>query len=254
MAAGRPNPRPTAAPLLLQLLLAATGLPPGLACDRDRPAPATRPAAAAGAGVIAGAVTFDGTPPTPASLGEQACCDTKTTVIDESLVVDPAGGVRNVVVYLEDGPNVPTTPPPAQLDQQGCRYVPHVLAVRTGQAMTVRSSDPTLHNAHSGKGTNKSFNLAFGDIGQARDVTFAAPEVAVRVRCDVHQWMTAYVAVFDHPFFAVTAAGGAFELKGVPPGTYTLVAWHERYGRKTQRVTVAGGTPGPTTAGFRFGK
>jgi hypothetical protein len=217
--------------------------------------PASRPAVAAGMVVVTGTVKFDGPPPPTATLGEQTCCDKRTPIVDESLVVDPAGGVRNVVVYLEDGPNVPTAPPPALLDQQGCRYVPHVLAVRAGQTVQVRSSDPTLHNAHADRGANKPFNLGFTDAGQVKETAFAKPEVAVRVRCDVHQWMSAYVAVFDHPFFAVTGAGGTFEIAGVPPGTYTLVAWHERYGKKTQQVVVAdGGSPTPVVAGFWFGK
>ena len=241
---------------MLLLLAGAPVLAPiAGSCNRESTslAPATKPAAAAGAGVIAGAVKFDGTPPPPGTLGEQVCCDKKTPIVDESLVVDSAGGVRNVVVYLEDGPNVPTTPAPALLDQQGCRYVPHVVAVRTGQPLQVRSSDPTLHNAHAAAGENKPFNLGFTDAGQTKQATFAKPEVAVRVRCDVHQWMSAYVTVFDHPFFAVTGDGGAFELTGVPPGTYTLVAWHERYGKKTRTVTVAGAGPG-APADFRFGK
>lgn len=160
--------------------------------------------------------------------------------------------MSNVVVYLEDGPNVASKMEPVLLDQQYCRYTPHVVAVRTGQTLKVKSSDPTLHNAHSDKGTNKPFNLSFADAGQTKELSFTQPEVAIRVRCDVHQWMSAYVAVFDHPFFAVTGEDGAFELKGVPAGTYTLVAWHERYGQKKQPVTV--GADGTVTATFVFGK
>ena len=241
--------------LLTVLIIGASLL--ASSCNRgDEPAaPASKPAAAGGTGVVSGVVKFDGTPPPPAPLGDKECCGKPTPVTDESLVVDAAGGVRNVVVYLEDGPNVPTSPAQAVLDQQGCRYVPHVVAVRTGQALQVRSSDPTVHNAHADKGANRPFNFAFTDAGQTKEVTFAKPDVAFRVRCDVHQWMSAFVAVFDHPFFAVTGDGGAFELTGVPPGTYTLVAWHERYGKKSQQVTVGEGTQAAAApAEFRFGK
>ena len=214
--------------------------------------PASKPLVAAGAATVSGKVTFEGTPPPPAVLGDQVCGVSKLPIVDESVLVAASGAMENVVVYLEDGPNVESKKEPVLLDQHHCRYVPHVLAVRTGQTVRVKSSDPTLHNAHSDKGTNKPFNLSFADAGQTRDVTFAVPEVAVRVRCDVHQWMSAYVAVFDHPFFAVTGDDGLYELKGVPAGSYTLVAWHERYGQKKQTVTV--GADGTVTAGFVFGK
>ncbi|MDB5296549.1 MAG: hypothetical protein JWO31_2532, partial [Phycisphaerales bacterium] len=202
-----------------------------IGCNREggsSQGPVSRPVVTAGTVAVSGKVTFDGPPPPPGTLGEQLCCDKKVAIPDESLVVEAGGGVRNVVVYLKDGPNVASPPPPAVLDQAGCRYVPHVLAVRAGQPVTVKSSDPTLHNAHADKGTNKPFNLPFADAGDAKTVTFPSPEVAVRVRCDVHQWMGAYVAVFDHPYYAVTGEGGRFELPNVPAGTYTLVAWHER--------------------------
>ncbi|QOV91317.1 carboxypeptidase regulatory-like domain-containing protein [Humisphaera borealis] len=234
-------------PALLALVLAFSGC-------KSEPAkvPASKPVVAAGMAIVRGKVTFEGTPPARATLGDQICGVTKQPIKDESVLVSATGAMENVVVYLEDGPNVESKTEPALLDQQYCRYVPHVVAVRTGHTLKVKSSDPTLHNAHSDKGTNKPFNLSFADAGQTRDVTFAVPEVAIRVRCDVHQWMNAYVAVFDHPFFAVTGEDGQFELKGVPAGTYTLVAWHERYGQKKTPVTV--GTDGTATAGFVFGK
>ncbi len=225
--------------------------------SEDASPPASKPVVAAGNAVVAGKVTFDGTPPAPASLGEQLCGVTKKPIADESLVVGNGGAMKNVIVYLDDGPNVASKDVNGKtetvvLDQKECRYVPHVVAVRTGQTLQVNSSDPTLHNAHSDKGKNKPFNLSFASAGQSRLVTFTQPEVAIRVRCDVHQWMSAYVAVFDHPFFAVTGDDGAFELKSVPAGSYTLVAWHERYPPKTQPVTV--GADGIVKADFAFGK
>lgn len=231
----------------LALLLIAIG------CKNEPKVPAaSKPVVAAGTASISGTVTFDGVPPPPRTLGDQICGVTKLPILDESLIVSDGGAMKNVVVYLEDGPNVASKTEPALLDQHQCRYVPHVLAVRTGQTLQVRSSDPTLHNTHGDKGSNKPFNLSFVNAGQTREVTFAEPEVAIRVRCDVHQWMNAYVAVFDHPFFAVTGDGGIFTLKDVPTGTYTLVAWHERYGKKSQPVTV--GNDGQVVADFAFGK
>jgi len=220
--------------------------------DDPQQAPASKPVVAAGQAKIEGAVRFDGTPPAPRPLGDQICGATKLPIMDESLVVGSEGGIGNVVVYLENGPNVERKTEPAVLDQKECRYVPHVLAVRTGQTVRVTSSDATLHNAHADKGKNPPFNLSFAAAGQAREVTFAQTEVAVRVRCDVHQWMSAYIAAFDHPFFAVTGEDGRFELTEVPPGSYTLTAWHERYGSRSQPVTV--GDDGVVKAEFAFGK
>lgn len=223
----------------------------GCKSETDAP-PASKPVVAAGAATVSGRVTFEGTPPPVATLGDQICGTTKKPIVDESLVVSGEGAIKNVVVFLEDGPNVERKTEAVSLDQNGCRYVPHVLAVRTGQPVQVKSSDDTLHNAHSDKGRNKPFNLSFSNAGLTREVTFTQPEVAIRVRCDVHQWMSAYIAVFDHPFFAVTGDDGRFELTGVPPGTYTLVAWHERYGQKKQSVTV--GADGVVMTSLTFGK
>jgi plastocyanin len=234
-------------------------------CDREpEQAPVVKTEVAAGTGAVAGVVRFDGAVPAPRLIAEAdaaKCHPGAAPVYDESLVVDADGGLRNVVVYVQDGPNVPTpgsTPP--VLDQAGCRYVPHVLAVRAGQPVTVRSSDPIQHNVHAAKpANNRAFSLPFVAAGEKRAVTFARAEASppVEVRCDVHQWMRAYVAVFDHPFFAVTGDAGRFELRGLPAGTYTLVAWHERYGEKRIQVTIGGSTgaasAAPVAAEFRFG-
>ena len=225
------------APCLLIALFLVAG------CNRDKPAAQPKPPVAAGTGVITGVVTFTGGPSAAKPIGDELCGDHHVPKLDESLIVDADGGMRNVVVYLENGPNVPTSPEPAVLDQTGCRYVPHVLAVRTNQPLVIRSSDPIQHNVHAWKSDNKPFNLAYTQAGQERTVTLPKPEFnpPIEVRCDVHQWMRAYVAVFDHPFFTVTGAGGKFEIKNVPPGTYTLVARHETYLEKRATVTVGDG-------------
>jgi plastocyanin len=217
-------------------------------CDRGNGASSVAPPRAtvpAGKGVIVGTVVLAGRAPEMREIPNSACHPGGPLVREESVVADDSGRLANVVVYLRDGPpvDVPMAAP-AVLDQVGCRYVPHVIALRTGQTLTIRSSDATLHNVHGQCTVNPAFNVGMTGPGQSRDFTFARPEV-FKVGCDVHPWMSAHVAVFDHPLFAVTGAGGRFEVRSVPPGTYTLVAWHERLGTREQQVTV----PPPASAG-----
>ena len=145
-------------------------------------------------------------------------------------------------VYVKDGLGdraFPVPPTAVVLDQKGCRYTPHVLGIQVGQALELLSSDNTLHNIHAVPEQNREFNRALQLAGMKHTHTFSTKEVMVPFKCDVHGWMNAYVGVVEHPFFAVTKDGGRFELKGVPPGTYTLEAWHEKSGVRTQQVTIA---------------
>jgi plastocyanin len=128
---------------------------------------------------------------------------------------------------------------PVKLDQQACRYVPHVLGVRTGQPLQLVNSDATLHNVHALPNANREFNLGQPLQNQVDKRTFTAQEVMVPFKCDVHGWMQAFVGVMDHPYFAVTQGGGRFELRNLPAGTYTIEAWHEKLGTQTQTLTVA---------------
>jgi hypothetical protein len=128
---------------------------------------------------------------------------------------------------------------PAKLDQQGCHYIPHVIGVRAGQPLEVSNSDNTLHNVHGMPRENREFNQGQLVKGVKNTVVFNTPEVLIPFKCDVHAWMNAYVGVVEHPYFAVTAAGGAFELRGLPPGTYTIDAVHEKLGRQSQQITLA---------------
>jgi plastocyanin len=157
-------------------------------------------------------------------------------VPDEQVLATDDGGLQNVLVWLKDGPNVVVAKDLAMLDQIGCRFVPRVVAVQTGQPLRVKSSDATLHNVHGQCSENSPFNFGLSQ-GAQRDVTFTAPE-RFMVKCDVHPWMAGYIGVFDHPFFAVTPSGGTFRLGGVPAGAYTLAAWHEKYGTQEKQVTV----------------
>jgi plastocyanin len=195
----------------------------------------------AGNGVIRGTVTFSGSAPV-VKTSRVPCHDGQVEVPDESVVVNDDGSLRNVFVYLEgagatgDG----SSNEAAVLDQVDCRYVPHAVAVQVGQRLRVRSSDATMHNVHSLARANRPFNLSMTQAGDEKTVTFAKHEIAP-VKCDVHPWMTAYVGVFENPWFAVTGEAGTFEIAGVPVGAFKLVAWHERYGRLEQGVTVIDG-------------
>jgi len=218
-----------------------------------------RPAAtdtADGPGVIAGSVRFDGTPPAPRPLrmDSDPKCVTEAGATSELLVVGPNNGLRNAFVYVKDGLGtrtyaVPTTP--VTLDQKGCRYIPHVFGVQVGQPLLISNSDTTLHNVNAAPKDNRGFNFGQPASVPAVTRTFDKPEVMVPLRCDVHGWMNAYVGVVAHPFFAVTTDDGAFEIKGLPAGAYTLEAWHEELGTQTQSVTVDGQTPAKPTFSFK---
>jgi plastocyanin len=160
------------------------------------------------------------------------------------------GGLKNVFVHVKQGldPAYSFAMPsaPVVLDQKGCIYTPRVIGVRAGQPLEILNSDDTLHNVHALPMANQDFNTSQKKVSR----TFTVQEVMVRFKCDVHPWMFAYVGVVAHPFFAVTDASGAFELKGLPPGTYTLEAWHEKFGMRTATVTID--PKGSQTATFSF--
>jgi plastocyanin len=206
-------------------------------------APAGKRVDTAQAGTIAGRVVFEGTAPAPAALNtssDSRCTSSGKTIRDESVIVDN-GALENVFVYLKDGLaeyafDLPTDP--VKLDQDGCAYVPHVVGIRVGQPLQVINSDPTAHNVHAAASVNEQVNTAQPFKGMTYTHSFSKPEVMVPFKCDIHPWMLAWVGVVEHPYFAVTARGGRFELKDVPPGTYTVEAWHEKFGTRTEKVTL----------------
>jgi len=197
------------------------------------------------AATLTGRVLFEGTPP-PAKLvkvdADPVCAahatEEKAEVTQEVVVTD--GKLANVFVYVSKGVTGIYAPPAtaAVLDQQGCRYHPHVLGMVAGQKLQIKNSDPTLHNVHSSARSNEAFNLAQASQGMVAEKTFTTEEVMIPVSCDVHGWMRSYIGVLTHPFFAVTPADGSFTITGLPPGRYTLTAWHERYGEKQQEIEV----------------
>jgi plastocyanin len=212
-------------------------------------APAAAPDAkkvdAGTAASITGKVVLDGAAPAPTIIktaSDPMCAEAnKGDLKSETYVVDN-GGLENVFVYLKDGLgnkylfDMPTAP--VTLDQKGCHYIPHVIGVRVGQPLAILNSDNTMHNVHGMPETNREFNFGQPLAGVSQNVTFTAPEVLIPFKCDVHSWMNAFVGVVDNPYFAVTANGGKFELKTIPPGTYTIEAVHEKLGKQTQQVTV----------------
>ena len=220
----------SALPILL-MLLALTS------CDRSTAVTLPTPTVPAGTGVIRGVVKFIGTAPMPKVVGGD-CCAGSSPAMDESLVVNPNGSMKNIVVYLKDGPNLAgPAPVDALLTQRNCQYEPHVLAIRTGQNLVVTSHDATLHNVHIQCDVNSSQNFSEA-LGATHTVTFSQPEL-VRIKCDVHAWMTGYAYVFDHPCFAVTGEDGKFEIAHLPAGKYRLVAWQEKLGMQEMDVTVS---------------
>jgi hypothetical protein len=199
---------------------------------------------AATAGTVAGRVIFEGTPPENPLVkmaSDPACMrgNPEGLRFENYMVKD--GGLDNVFVYVKDGLgnyhfDMPTEA--VKLDQQNCRYVPHVFGARVGQPIDISNGDETMHNVHAMPEVNREFNLGQHVKGMRNTEVFTVREIMVPFSCNVHPWMRAYGGIVDHPYFAVTSEGGAFELKNLPAGTYTLEAWHEKMPAQTQTVTV----------------
>lgn len=174
-----------------------------------------------------------------------------TRVVQETVVAAADGSLANVFVRLQG--TFPQTAVPAEpvvLDQRGCVYRPRVLGVRVGQVLQVKNSDDLLHNVHSLSAKNNTFNISEPKAGMVQQFTMKDEEVMLRIKCDIHSWMTSFVGVVAHPYFSVSNQMGAFEIAGVPPGTYTIQAWHERYGPLTKSVQVRAGAS--TTVDFTY--
>jgi hypothetical protein len=209
------------------------------------------------AGTISGTVNFTGTAPEPQVIqmdAEPSCLEEYTEgPFTEEVVVNDNGTLANTFVYVKSGLEGMTFATPSEkvvLDQDGCRYIPHVLGVQTDQTIVIRNSDAVLHNIHPEPVNSRSFNVGQPTEGMETERSFPAAEVMIHVGCDVHSWMSAYVGVVDHPYFAVTGADGSFELPNLPPGDYVLESWHEEYGTQTMDVTV--GESETVTADFTY--
>lgn len=191
-----------------------------------------------------GKVSFQGAvpPAKPLNMAADPSCAKlhASPAMAQEVVVDNQGDVQNVIVFVSEGLGDRTFDPPAQpavIEQKGCLYLPHVLAVRANQVLQLVNDDSTTHNIHPQPSNNREWNKA-EPPGSKLEESFAREEIAIPVKCNVHPWMKGYIAVFKHPYFAVTAKDGSFDLSNLPPGTYTLKAWHEKLGTLSQSVTV----------------
>lgn len=195
---------------------------------------------------IHGVVHFKGIPPAPVQIdmGMDAGCTIANSQANFSQqYVVSKGRFANVYVYIKqglEGKNFATPPDPVVLDQKGCRYDPHVLALMAGQTLRVLNDDPTMHNVHAQPNapSNRQWNMSQMPKGSPIETTFHDPEVMMPFKCNQHPWMKAYLNVAANPFYAISDAQGEFEIKGLPPGDYTVAAVHEDLGEQTQKITV----------------
>jgi len=211
---------------------------------------------------IAGTISFAGAAPEKKGISMDAdpvCASANPDAHAEDIVIN-GDKLANVLVYIREGKvgdknltgySFAPAAQPATLDQKGCHYVPHVVGVQVNQPFSVTNSDPTAHNVNVDARQNEKFNQGQSPGAAPINKTFKRAETVIPVKCNQHPWMRAYVGVLQHPFFAVSDASGKFEIKGVPAGTYTLVAWHEKHPAGiTQTVTVGAG--GAATSDFSF--
>ena len=229
--------------------------PPAPAAAPSAPAaPAAAAAApATGNGIIKGVVKLQGTPPEAKLIKRDTdpyCA--RQQMKEEEVIVGPGGVLKNVLVRITRGLTGSYDPPAASamLNQDQCMYRPRVQAIMAGQSLLIKNGDQTQHNIHSYKGASTIFNMAQIPGQGAMEKKFTDAGDIIKFKCDVHPWMTGYVGIVNHPFFVVTGDDGAFSIGKVPPGTYTVEAWHERYGSKSSEITVAGDKP--TELSFTF--
>ncbi|HEY2547005.1 MAG TPA: carboxypeptidase regulatory-like domain-containing protein [Candidatus Acidoferrum sp.] len=209
------------------------------------PSPAAAPASApidpATAASVSGTVKFDGAAPKPAKIDmsqDPSCAGGNTA---ENVVVN-GDHLENVFVYVKEGLGNRTFDVPKDavtLTQSGCRYRPHVLGVMTGQTITIVNGDPTTHNIHPTPKDNREWNESQAPQAPPLEKTFAREEILLPVKCNQHPWMRMFVNVVKNPFYAVSGPDGKFEIKGLPPGDYTIAFVHEKLGEQDQKVTLA---------------
>ena len=220
-------------------------LRPGI--DTARGGPHANDNSAPGSAVVKGTVKFVGTRPAATHISMNAdpsCAKLHPSGVSvEDVMASADGGLGNVVVFVSEGlgdRTFETPSQPATMEQKGCMYAPHVVGVRANQELDFLNDDATTHNLHAVPSNNREWNKA-EPPGARVDATFAREEIAIPMKCNVHPWMRSYIAVFKHPFFAVTDKEGQFELKNLPPGEYTIEAWHEKLGKSTQKISVSNG-------------
>jgi hypothetical protein len=198
------------------------------------------------AGSISGTIRYTGKRPPPKKIdmsGDPACVEAHHgKAFDESLVVSPRGALANAFIYVKsglEGKRFETPSTPVTIDQKGCWFTPHILGIQTSQILQVVNSDPVTHNIHPMAQVNREWNHSqgAGDAPLAR--RFIKPEVMIRVKCNIHSWMHAYIGVLDNPYFAVSGQDGTYTIANLLPGTYTIAIWQENLGTQERQVTVA---------------
>lgn len=208
-------------------------------------------------GSVAGEVRFEGAavpPQATVQLGSaKDCAAQHSGPVAAGDVLVRGGKVQNALVYVKEGLGervfaVPSEP--VVVDQKGCLFVPRVTAAEAGQPLRFLNSDPLAHNVHGVPARASGWNFSLGVQGASRTITVDEADPVIELKCDIHPWMKAYVGVFDHPYFAVTGADGRFRLDKLPPGDYVVEAWHERFGTRTAKVSLA--AKEATTVDFAF--
>jgi plastocyanin len=228
------------------LMLYACGGAKEEAKKDEAPAAATAPPVdEASAATVSGKVAFTGDKPVakPISMDATPACARQhsTPPKSEEVVLNANGTLRNVFVWVKGGlpdRQWPTPATPVSLDQKQCIYNPHVIGVMVNQNVEITNSDPTNHNIHPLPKINREWNESQPPQGEKKIKQFPREEVLIPVKCNVHPWMRSYIGVVSHPFFAVTSDEGTFTIKGLPPGDYTVEAWHEKYGTQEQKIKV----------------
>jgi cytochrome c oxidase subunit II len=199
------------------------------------------------AATLQGKALFDGAPAQNPKIDMRAdpVCDSLNPggAFDQRVIVNSNGTLRNAFVYVKEGLEGQSFDAPQVsilLDQKGCSYHPRIQGLQTNQKLAIVNSDATLHNVHAFAKNNREFNLGMPLKGMKLERTFSNPEVMVKMKCDVHPWMTGYLGVVGHPFHGTTNQQGEFKIENLAPGEYTIEAWHETYGTKTKKIKVQG--------------
>jgi hypothetical protein len=226
---------------------ARASTPSGQPAIAKRPSLASKIAAQRDAGVIAGFVVYQGTPPKPKTINfgaEKVCGELNRDrpALYETLVVNPNGTIKGALVAIRGKVpgNYPPPKEPVVVDQIACTFVPHTVAMILGQEIEFRNSDPVSHNIRGTPTRNTIFNSLFATKSVVKSKLEMA-EIGIPLKCDIHFWMSGYLHVLPHPFFAITGDEGSFVISGVPPGSYTLLAWHESFKMQTQAITISAG-------------
>ena len=207
---------------------------------------------AMGTATVTGSVKFTGKKPRMRPIdmagADEKCAEAHggKRLKPDTVVINDNGTLQNVFVWVKSGAEGWSFPMPegdALIDQKGCLYTPHVQGMRKGQTLSIKTSDPTAHNVHGYAKVNRPFNRSQPADADNVSIKMRRDEASppMKVKCDIHPWMNAYVAVVDHPYYSVTGADGSFTLPNLPPGTYTIEAWHEKYGVVEQTITIGDG-------------